>query len=84
MLMSVMEKGCLRGYSLPYGVYGKVGPKTPKAAGHSDTCYESQHTRGRGKWLSESEASLVCLHKEFQASQACTVGPCLKQTRNTE
>jgi hypothetical protein len=36
---------------------------------------------GRGRWISEFEASLVYIQSEFQDSQGYTEKPCLEKTK---
>jgi hypothetical protein len=40
--------------------------------------------RGRGRWISEFEASLVYKVSEFQDSQGYTEKPCLEEKKKTK
>jgi hypothetical protein len=44
-------------------------------------CLRSQHLGGRGRWISEFEASLVYKVSKFQDSQGYTEKPCLEKPR---
>jgi hypothetical protein len=44
----------------------------------------SQHSGGRGRWISEFEVSLVYLQSEFQDSQGYTEKPCLEKQKQKQ